>query len=449
MASVTAIGAADTATHHIGRHLLDAVERALRAPQGRMALVLHLSHMRSPAPRAYHRRIARAVMDDAAQRHAGQVFALHNDDLLLLFRSNDTGAAITEALARLFSIDVPDPAGVTTLWSLASDGDAVRQYVRARLLDAPPDPAVSEPTGSVHAIDAIDQVIQHSRISDLMQRQTAVLLAPNGQAGGGQPRLRPLFREVTFSVAVLEARIAAVGQAKADPFLFRHLAGRLDGRMLDVLREDMQVNGPLTAGARGLGPTLHLNLTVAGVLSDRFARFAATGRAVGAQVGVEIPLVEACADPEAFMVARTRLRLAGLALVLDGVSHHALLLTMPMALEPDLVKLDWSPHLPEAGPALEQAVAALGGARVVLHRAETEEALSWGLAHGIRRFQGRHVDAMLAAGRIGACAQGGGCTLRQCIERASATGPGGRAGCNNPMLLDDASPSGTPSMAHA
>ena len=273
--------------------------------------------------------------------------------------------------------------------------------------------------------------------------------AGGSQAGGSQAGLRPLFREVTFSVAVLEARIAAVGQAKADPFLFRHLAGRLDGRMLDVLREDLQVNGPLTAGARGLGPTLHLNLTVAGVLSDRFARFAATCRAVGAQVGVEIPLVEACADPEAFMAARTRLRLAGLALVLDGVSHHALLLTVPMALEPDLVKLEWSPHLPEAGPALEQAVAALGGARVVLHRAETEDALSWGLAHGIRRFQGRHVDAMLAAGRIGACAQGGGCTLRQCVERASATGPGGRAGCNNPMLLDAASPSGTPSMAHA
>jgi hypothetical protein len=67
--------------------------------------------------------------------------------------------------------------------------------------------------------------------------------------------------------------------------------------------------------------------------------------------------------------------------------------------------------------------------------------LSWGLAHGIRRFQGRHADAMLAAGRIGACANGGGCSLRQCSERASATGAGGRAGCSNPALLDAAYPS--------
>lgn len=400
-----------------------------------MALVLHLSRMAPPAPRTHHRRIARAMLDDAAQRQSGQVFALHNDDLLLLFRADDGAVPMLDTLARLFLVDVPDPAGLTTLWSLTRDAAALMQYAQDRVQDVSPGTDAAEPAGSAQAIDAIDNVIQHSRISDLMQRQTAVLLLP-----GGHTRLRPLFREITFSVAVLEARIAAVGQTSADPFLFRHLASRLDGRMLDVLRQDLQVNGPLTAGARDLGPTLHLNLTLSGVLSDRFAHFAATCRAVGAQVGVEISLVEACGDPEAFVTARTRLRLAGLALVLDSVSHHALMLTTPMVLEPDLVKLDWSPRLPEAGSALERAVAGLGGARVVLHRAETEEALSWGLAHGIRRFQGRHVDAMLAAGRIGACGYGTGCTLRQCVERASATGPGGRAGCNNPTLLDAASP---------
>ncbi len=384
------------------------------------------------------------MMDDAAQRQEGQVFALHNDDLLLLFRSDDAGSPMTETLARLFLVDVPDPVGLTTLWSMALDGASVLEYARARLLDVSPEPDAVEPNGSAQAIGAIESVIEHSRITDLMQQQTAVMVTP-GQTG----RLQPLFREVTFSVAVLEARIAATGQANADPFLFRHLASRLDSRMLDVLRQDLQVNGPLTAGTRHLGPTLHLNLTLSGILSDRFAHFAATCRAVGARIGVEIPLVEACADPEAFMAARTRLRLAGLALVLDGVTHHALMLTMPMVLEPDLIKLDWSPRLPEAGAAVDRAVTALGGDRVVLHRAETEAALSWGLAHGIRRFQGRHVDAMLAAGRIGACAQGGGCSLRQCVERASASGAAGRVGCNNPSLLDAAAPPGVRARAMA
>lgn len=399
-----------------------------------MALVLHLSQMAPAAPRPHHRRIARAVMEDAAQRQGGQVFALHNDDLLLLFRSGNGDCPLAATLARLFQADATDPAGLTTLWSLEQDGAALLRYAQARVRDALPDPA-AEPKGSVQTIDALESVIEHGRLTDLTQRQTAVLLVP-----GREARLQPLFREISFSVAVLEARIAATGQAHADPFLFRHLASRLDARMLDVLRRDLQANGPLTAGARGVGPMLHLNLTLSGILSDRFAQFAAACRAVGAQVGVEIPLVEACADPEAFMAARIRLRFAGLSLVLDGVSHHALMLTAPAVLEPDLMKLDWSPRLPEAGTAVAQAVAALGADRVVLHRAETEDALSWGLAHGIRRFQGRWVDTVLAAGRMGACESGRHCSLRQCVERASATGPAGRAGCGNPALLDAASP---------
>lgn len=389
------------------------------------------------------------MLDDAAQRHAGQVFALHNDDLLLLFSpdggpegSPGRGMDLPDTLARLFQVDVPDAAGLITMWSLARDAAALLHYAQARLQDTSPGPA-PEPFGAMRAIetiDAIDAVVQNSRITDLMQRQTAVLLL-----AGGRSRLRLLFQEVAFSVALLEARIAAAGQtrfaqANADPFLFRHLASRLDGRMLDALREDLQVNGPLTAGARDLGPTLHLNLTVSGILSDRFAHFAAMCRAVGAQVGVEVSLVEACGDPDAFAIARTRLRLAGLSLVLDNVSHHALMLTTPMALEPDFVKLDWSPRLPQAGRAVEQAVQELGAGRIVLQRAETEQALTWGLSQGIRRFQGRHVDAMLAAGRIAACSNSGNCTLRQYIARASATGLGGLAGCHNPSLLDAASP---------
>ena len=73
----------------------------------------------------------------------------------------------------------------------------------------------------------------------------------------------------------------------------------------------------------------------------------------------------------------------------------------------------------------------IGTDKVVLHHAETEAALRWGLAHGIRRFQGRHVDAMLGASRIVSCGQAEACTLRQCIERAGAAGRVGRAGCVN------------------
>ncbi len=76
--------------------------------------------------------------------------------------------------------------------------------------------------------------------------------------------------------------------------------------------------------------------------------------------------------------------------------------------------------------------------RIVLHRAETEAAVTWGQAQGISRFQGRHVDAMLGAGRILHCPLSRGCTLRQCIERGAAIADVGRSGCGNTALLDGA-----------
>jgi hypothetical protein len=129
-------------------------------------------------------------------------------------------------------------------------------------------------------------------------------------------------------------------------------------------------------------------------------------------------------------------------LVLDGVSHLALLISRPWMLRPDMVKLDWSPRL--AGLAAEdrlriaEAIARIGPEAMVLRHCDGEAALRWGLAHGIRRFQGRQVEAMLTAQRMLACRHAAGCSLRQCGERGGATGPAGRAGCRMPALLDGA-----------
>ena len=63
----------------------------------------------------------------------------------------------------------------------------------------------------------------------------------------------------------------------------------------------------------------------------------------------------------------------------------------------------------------------------MLHGADTEAALRWGLAQGIRRFQGGHVDPTLGAERMMACPVAAGCTLQECAERAAATGAVGRS----------------------
>ena len=215
--------------------------------------------------------------------------------------------------------------------------------------------------------------------------------------------------------------------------------------MLGALQRDVPGGGLLSLGLGAAA--LHVNLTLAGILSKEFARFASAcpqALAAGLRIGVEVPFVEAFADVKSFILARERLRLAGLHLILDGVTHHALSVTTPAALEPSLVKLNWLPAMTGAGSGLREAVARLGPDRIVLHRSESEAAIAWGMSHGITRFQGRYVDAMLASARLRNCPSGRSCTLRQCTERASATGPAGRAGCRNLPLLDLGAPIETP-----
>ncbi len=454
-----------------GRLLRDALERAARMPRGRVMLVLHLSRIPAPAPRAYHRRIARAMLQDTAQRYDGQLFPLANGDLAMLCRSAGEGAAtpaagergmiaeparLPELLARLFRVDMPDPARLVSLWRLDTSLAAAMEYVDTPEPAYPEAPGLEdrgrgEMPGRTASVDAIAILAGESDLEPIMRRQTAVLL-------GGLRGLRPIFREVTFSIVELEARLSAresadaTGQATADPFLFRHLARRLDARMLDAARGHLGAGTPLDALGKAM--PMHLNLTVGGVLSGGFARFAAARFAAspgaGAHAhrpGVEIPMIEACVDGAAFVRARAAVAEAGMAFVLDGVSHLALMQTRPAAMAPDLLKLDWSPRMADLAPAdreaLKAAVAAFGAGRIVLHRAETEASLRWGLAHGIRRFQGRHVDAMLGAARILECVLSGGCSLGQCIGREAAVAPPHRAGCGNIALLE-AGPAGRP-----
>ena len=429
--------------------LLDTVRRRLRQPAGWVIVVLHLSRLAPPAPRPHHRRIARVLLEDAARRYEGQVFALPHGDLLLLCRAGEdrrSGApqrvaspqALPEVLARLFRADVPDAHDLVSFWPLDTAAETAFAYVKDGLAirATAAGPAVDR-THQPHAVDALASALDGPDVAGLLRRHTAVLLAEDG--------MKKLFREIRFSLPALEARVAVTARTDNDPYLFRHLAERLDHRLLRLVAGAVGTGTALDPTVFG-APRLHLNLTLASVRADAFSRLANLLLGRGVALGIEVALAEACGDPERFEQARTVLHRLGITLVLDGVSHLALRLAKVDALRPDLIKLAWSPRMAEpdhAALGLERRlIQEFGAERIVLHHAETEAALRWGVERGIRRFQGRHVDAMLGALRLSTCRSADGCTLQQCIQRAAATDPGGRRGCRDHRLLDAGGPDG-------
>lgn len=443
------------------RLLLDATRRAVRAPAERVALVLHLSRLGPPAPEPHHRRIARALLTEAAQRLDGQLFPLGNGDLALLCRAAHSRtpaanepASLRSNLARLFGGEAAGPEAIVSLWPLPGQADLLLAYAAERL-------AAAEQFGAALRRDAIERSRTFSvaippepapmtglpDFPEMLQRRTGALVARSG--GTPSHALRPLFRELAFSPAALSAHYAPAGDTSSDPWLLRHFGGRLEEPLLALIEAALPGSGPIGMAGTPPGFALHLNLSTKTIMKERSAHVFRLSRSIGVPIGVEVSLVEAAAMPEAFAAARSVLRRAGLRIVLGTISHQALLLTRPQSLDADLFKLDWSARLarltePDRG-ALASAFDAIGRERVILNRADNEEAVLWGLGHGIRRFVGHHVEVMLAAGRMLACAAASGCTLGQCSERAaSATAPGRRF-CRNLSLLDSGAPSAAPS----
>lgn len=411
--------------------LRDAVQRALRGKEsGWTVLGLHLSRLAAPAPRPHHCRIARVVLDDAASRHSGQLFTLVNGDMALLFSPTDRGVSLAATLGALFSADAPDPGLILSRWALP---DHLKQL--SAFLDALPTiaaaPGSAEQESGLAAVTRLFSAVDLRRIHELIKRQTGVFVTI-----GGPERVVPLYREVRFSLSALEAKAVASGHVTADPFLFRHLTAKLDSAMLAATVSDLEHERPMLAGLKGGKTSLHVNMSIEAVLSPSFAMLTETAARADVKVAVEIALLEAFADTEDFARARTRVQQAGFSLTLDDVTHHAVLVTKLAALGSDWLKLDWSHQMLQIGDTLDAALKEIGPGKIILQKADTEDAVRWGIARGIRRFQGRHIDAILAAGRLALCPAAGACTLRQCIERERAVTPAGRTGCKNLPLLD-------------
>ena len=428
------------------RMLVDTIHRLCRTPSGRVALVLHLSRLRPPAPRPHHRRVARALLQDAAQRHDGQVFVLRNGYQVLICAAGRPTSArrgghdhkpaggrarldpgdLPPMLMRLLQIDAPDPARLTSLFILPGEQDRLVAYAEARLAETiMPGAPDEEGFGPTEITPTMGDAT--------IRRQTGVMVSLKTRSG-----FRPVHTDYDFVLPDGPLR---------DPFLLRHLAGATDRLMLRHVSDGLARQHPG-------GPRHHFSLSLAGLGLAEFAGVTRSCRAAGVGLTVEIPLLDACADPNQFVQIRRGLQRAGIEIVLGGISHLALAVSAPAVLGADFYKLAWSSRLATLDPheqgELRASLGALGLDRVILDGADVEIALKWGLGQGIRRFQGRHVDMILAAERNLVCPHAGGCSLAQCADRAAATDPAGRRGCLNFDLLDGVAPFiGAPASARA
>jgi EAL domain-containing protein (putative c-di-GMP-specific phosphodiesterase class I) len=431
------------------RALLDAARRIGRSTRLRMALAVHLSRLLPPGPRPHHRRIALAILEETARKHEGQVFPLRCGDIVLICALPDQGtkpakesgngfgpanpAALVGTMAALLRLDLPDSTKITTYWDLQKEYASFMAYAAARAAETGLVVSRSPNLGierheRVAAVGAIAALAESTPIGEHLRRQVGVRLpGPRCSSPSSSLPLHLLYEKWEFNTAALEEKIGATGEIGADPFLQRHLENRLNERLLSFLLQEAGTGSSfdiLSAAVRGL--SIHCNAPALAVAPEAVRKIADIAKKVKLDILVELSYHEAINDMEAFRRVVRTANAAHIPCVLRDVSYMTLLVSRPWMLPFDMIKIEWSSQLTDLhdGDRL-QIVAALrqiGLEKIILVGTDNEAAMQWGVAEGIRMYQGGYINAVLAAERHRACPNASRCTWRECMKKATMVG---------------------------
>ena len=387
--------------------LLDHTHRLARIQTGRRAIIIHLSRLRADNRRTHHVRIAVNTFETLVRRFEGQIFVLHNADIVFICK-NASITVIDEAVQKLRYLFGDDPLAAeleehdadpfATWYDLECDYDAFRAVVEQRHEEAArrgkrlPGAATGTDGEERQAMDPqalaeLVGIVAAADLSNVMRRQAICAMGPDDTP-------KPVLREIYISIPDLRDAVLPHHDIASNRWLFQYLTQALDKRMLAMLRRNDD---------QAIAHSYSLNLNVSTLLSPEFAAFDQSLRA-GARgsIVIELQKIDIFADLGAFLFARDFVKDRGYRLCLDGLSGMTLPFIDRERLGVDLVKLFWSPdlvdtHRPDRTNEFHAALERVGKSRVILARCDSEEAVRFGLSSGLRLFQGRHVDRLHSA----------------------------------------------------
>ncbi|MBI5165296.1 MAG: hypothetical protein HY985_15500 [Magnetospirillum sp.] len=415
--------------------LYDAAERVGRIREGRLALHIHLSRLLPQNREESKVRIAFRMFESMVDLYRGQMFLLTNFDIALICK--DARLADLDAIVfKLRALFAKDPLTYAegadgedrfaTFYDLESEYDEFFVVVGQLVVEARKRIASERITPKAVDINSKNlsrllERIASTDIAGVVRRQPCVRITEKNIA-------EVAFQEFYMSIGDLQKALAPDVNLLANRWLFQHLSQVLDLRVLSVLQD---------AGFRKMPATFSVNLNMSTVETAVFQQFEQSIRG-RANLVVEFQLIDIFANLDGFFRIRNHLRAHGHKTVLDGMSPITLQFMDAELYDTDYVKLSWSPDMadPLQTSEVAHALGPVGFDRVILTRCDAEGAIAWGLARGIRHFQGRFLDAMVGAVTMAMCPKSSACTLPQCIQRHSVISGRVRAECGDNDMLD-------------
>lgn len=390
----------------VERLLHDCAERLEKHRCGRRAVVINLSRLRPDNRGTQQIRIAANTFETLVKPFGGQIFPLQQGDIVFICKDSDF-AAVDEAVSRLRYLFGDDPLaahlddiqadGFATWYDLGQDYGRFVAFTRRlykeeqrrqkRLAAFAGEEQRSEKLAmDPPALAELINAIARADLSNVLRRQAVCTIR------AGEPPM-PVYREIYVSIRDLRDAVMPRRDIASDRWLFQYLTQTLDKRVLALMRRNDDSM---------LAHSYSLNLNVSTLLSPEFLEFDRTlrGGARGSIV-IELEKLEIFADLGAYIFARDFVRERGYRVCLDGVTAVTLPFIDCERWGLDLVKLFWHPDMTDAARGsrmseLYAAIERIGKPRIILARCDSPEAVRFGQACGLRLFQGRHIDRLLA-----------------------------------------------------
>lgn len=355
------------------------------------------------------------TFENVTKKFGGEIFGLPNDDMIIVYNKK----AQEEILACLIKIryifhDDPllkdafdlEQIGFVRYFELGNGAQELRETIKNAMASVAGNMNASDKGGAAVSnmsservsggirklrreltpsmLGKVQKALSMTDFSSLIRRQSVCAVI-----GKSSPQV--LFDEVFVSIADLRDMLLPDVDLTANPWLFLHLAGTLDKRVLvHVSRHD---DGALTSN-------FSLNLNVSTVLSDEFLEFDENiNTSMRSTVVLELQLVDIFSDIKAYMLAKTFAQYRGYKICIDGITVDKLKYLNRTNLGADLIKIIWHPSFMDVvseDKHFMDYVNRAERAKMILCRVDDPNAVDIGNSLGINLYQGRYIQRLLA-----------------------------------------------------
>ncbi|MEA1938778.1 MAG: hypothetical protein U9N14_06785 [Pseudomonadota bacterium] len=225
------------------RMLLEHIDRLRKYPEDRIAVHICLSMLQAQNRREHHMRVAASTFEQFVSQHEGQMFVLHNHDIVFVGRSVAI-SQIEKGVTRLKYLFNEDPLfqfetensqpDFAYWWRLDSDFDAFYAAIRKlyRMSLSGKEIAEAEPKKlkdciplNTESLAKLEAAISQADLSNFIRNQSACMIADDGKT-------RQVFDEIFVSIGELQQTLLPKMDLTFNRWLFLHLTQTLDKRLL-------------------------------------------------------------------------------------------------------------------------------------------------------------------------------------------------------------------------